>query len=182
MNVNLLRNFLLKIKVGKRVGTSLYFHQVLANTLPISEKITLKNLCNLAQVESDHFNIFKINLRKNSASLLYYPDFWSSGFPRLESSWFLNLDTNKVSYRHYDIENSPILHRKELLLPKDHVKIPLFSALTTAAENAHLFSSPSTIGRRKAWEDALTQKGLQVYGHELQPLHSIELATMEDKK
>ncbi len=161
------------LKVGKQVGTSIYFHRLLADTLPKTLRLFLEGLPSIAGIEPGRFNVFKVDLRQNKASLLHYPDFWSSGFPRLATSWSLNLDTGKVSRRCYDKENPPILHRKELLLPPEHEDVPIFAELTQAAEDAGLFESASTIGRLKAWKQLLKEKEIRLKGHALKSTSTV---------
>ncbi|EEA93354.1 hypothetical protein [Pseudovibrio sp. JE062] len=153
-----------KTKIGRRVGGWLYLHRSGVDLL------APEDADRLAQVTTKHpdtpWNLCKI--AKDKVSLLHYEDFESSGFPALLHSITFDLaaQTSKsIDYSKRD--NPPILHRKELLLPDNDPNIPMYAALTKAAEEAGLFEKPAGIGTRKAWEKRIADAGLQLQGHKL---------------
>ena len=71
-------------------------------------------------------------------------------FPALATSWLVDLDAGTVGYRTYaDSLNSPILQRKELLLPADDPRRKAWAALTAAGESVGLFDDPRRIGSQR---------------------------------
>lgn len=153
-----------KTKIGRRVGGWLYLHRSGVDFLPAEDAEQL------AQVAAQHpdtpWNLCKIS--KDKVSLLHYEDFETSGFPALLHSITFDLATQTSKAIDYSKrENPPILHRKELLLPEDAPNIPMYAALTKAAEEAGLFAKPAGIGTRKAWNKRITDAGLKLEGHQL---------------
>ncbi len=151
---------------GKRVGESWYVHR---SALPASATEMVKRVAQLCGCENA-FDIVKVGLRRQTISLLSYPGFFDEPFPILHEGWTFNVETGRVSHRAFAADsNPPILHRKELLLPKDHPRIGEYRALTVAAEAAGLFSDTTIIGHRMQWEEELRAKGLKLVGHRLVP-------------
>lgn len=114
------------------------------------------------------WNVAKIE--KKSVSLLLYESFDDSPFPALLKSTKVDLSTGKTTFTDYrGRANPPILHRKELLLPPDDSRLPVFRALTAAAEEHGLFKDSNRIGTRKGWESRIAEAGLVLRGHRLVP-------------
>ncbi|WP_057461102.1 hypothetical protein [Pseudovibrio sp. POLY-S9] len=153
-----------KTKIGRRVGGWLYLHRSGVDFLPAEDAERLAQV--VAQHPDTPWNLCKIS--KDKVSLLHYEDFEISGFPALLHSITFDLATQTSKAIDYSKrENPPILHRKELLLPEDAPNIPMYAALTKAAEEAGLFEKPSGIGTRKAWEKRIADAGLKLEGHQL---------------
>ncbi len=157
-----------QLDVGKRVGTSLYLHVALIPSLPDPLRDFVEDLPCRVGLTPEDANVIKVDLNRKRVSLLSYPGFWDEGFPRLATSWTLDLNTNQHSCRRYNLDNNPpILHRKELLIPADHAEVSPFQALTEAAEQMGLFADTQTIGRLDRWNQELAARGLCVQGHQL---------------
>ncbi|WP_108819627.1 hypothetical protein [Pseudovibrio sp. Alg231-02] len=153
-----------KTKIGRRVGGWLYLHRSGVDFLPAEEAERLAQV--VAQHPDTPWNLCKIS--KDKVSLLHYEDFEISGFPALLHSITFDLATQTSKAIDYSKrENPPILHRKELLLPEDAPNIPMYAALTKAAEDAGLFAKPAGIGTRKAWNKRIADAGLKLEGHQL---------------
>ncbi|SDQ22702.1 hypothetical protein [Pseudovibrio sp. Tun.PSC04-5.I4] len=153
-----------KLKIGRRVGGWLYLHRSGVDLLHPEDAERLAQA--LAHLPDAQWNLCKIG--KDKISLLHYEAFEVSGFPVLLHSITFDLKTNAnkaIDYSKRD--NPPILHRKELLLPEDDPNIPMYEALTKAAEGYGLFINPAGIGTRRAWDKRIFEAGLKLEGHAL---------------
>jgi DNA phosphorothioation-associated putative methyltransferase len=153
--------------IGKRVGGALYLHR---SAVPVA--LEVDSAAAVAQAESHaggiEWNVVKI--AKGSVSFLLYESFDDVPFPALLASTKVDLTSDALTCSDYRRRaNPPILHRKELLLPADHPRLPVFRALTAAAEEHGLFNDAKKIGTRKAWEALIAQAGLVLRGHRLVP-------------
>lgn len=153
--------------IGKYIGQNYYFHIDFTRYLDEKYLIKLKAAIEIAKKKSDlKFNIVKFTQSK--VSLLNYPGFWDDPFPVLTHSCSINLSTSEYSYIDYSgIQNPYILHRKELLIPTDHINWPEWAALTATAEAEGLFTNTSKIGRNDYWKKLLKSKNLYLVGHQL---------------
>ena len=116
----------------------------------------------------DEFNVVKFRTDVLRLSFLSYPRFFEDPHPPLEDAVAIDLVSDRAfrtSYR--DTPNSPILHRKELLLPPTHPRVPEFAALSAAEEQAGLYSNSAVIGFRINWERLLAVRRLAFEGHSL---------------
>ena len=161
-----------RASVGKRVRGTVYAHISALDEL--GEGVGA--LVERATVHAGDFqwNVFKIG--PNSVSLLLYEEFESVGFPALLASFRLDLPTNESARLDYRKRaNPPILHRKEMLLPREHPLRPRFAALTRAAEEHGLFREPNKIGTRARWADRVASAGLRIEGQRLVPLNEAKV-------
>ncbi|MGX2032915.1 DNA phosphorothioation-associated putative methyltransferase [Methylocaldum gracile] len=161
---------------GKSVARNVYFHVSLLDTLEPESRDAVHAAGHVAQIHpGEDYNVVKLNREQNGVSLLDYPEFFEQGFPVLRRYWTIDLEKHTVRFRTYQNSlNPPILHRKELLLPKDHPQRKTFEALTEAAEQIGLFDDPCRIGFKQAWEMLLAQRGYRVAGHDLVPIGNDE--------
>jgi len=167
---------------AKVVGRHTYIHvgQVSRLDAETRERIVIASaICKAAE---EQFNVIKLHAERDSLTLLHYPNFFEEAFPRLSQYWTVDLAAETTRYRTYqDSLNPPILHRKELLLAKDHPQQTIYQALTQSAEQIGLFDDPNRIGFKQAWDALLIQRGYRVVGHELVPIGNEEsLDTSED--
>lgn len=153
--------------VGKRVRGTMYAH--FSAVAELGEGVGT-----LVQRAAVHAGDFKWNVAKigpDAVSLLLYEEFESVGFPALLASFRLDLATSKAARTDYrKRDNPPILHRKEMLLPREHPLRPRFAALTRAAEEHGLFREPNKIGTRTRWAETVAAAGLRIEGQRLVPL------------
>jgi DNA phosphorothioation-associated putative methyltransferase len=170
-----------QMRFGKRVGTSIYFHEECVADLPpgIAE---IANHAKSTAVDTDlKFNVYKLDTRTPLISLLHYPAFFEEAFPTLERSASWDVSSNSLNTRDYPkVESRPVLHRKELLLPNGHKCIDKFAALTEVAEQVGLFADISRIGRYGYWSSLLDECGIEIIGHSLRradgrPIEFLEL-------
>jgi DNA phosphorothioation-associated putative methyltransferase len=156
---------------AKLVGGHTYIHieQVPRLDAETTERISRASM--ICKAAEGRFNVIKLHAEQDALSLLHYPSFFDEAFPQLSQYWTVDLVAETFRYRTYqDSLNPPILHRKELLLAKDHPKQSIFQALTHAGEQIGLFDDPNRIGFKRAWEALLCQRGFRVVGHELVPI------------
>lgn len=159
--------------LGKYVHSSRYLHIEAFYLLSTTEAELIECAEKLAQVDRGFdYNVVKISENKESISFLYYPDFFNQPFPKLNTSWRVELTgTQQVRKRSYAGSlNPPILHRKELLLPLEHTEIARFQVLTSTAEALGLFDDPSRIGFQNQWGKMIAAKGYQLIDYEFVPL------------
>jgi DNA phosphorothioation-associated putative methyltransferase len=157
-----------QIRFGKRVGTSVYFHESCVCELPSTIADITTEIAELAGQSRFRFNVFKLDTRTPLVSLLNYPGFFEEAFPTLLQSAIWDRSSNSLNIRDYpSLDSRPVLHRKELLLPSDHTRIEEFAALTEMSEQVGLFADPSRIGRHGFWSSVLEDKKIEVVGHSL---------------
>lgn len=152
--------------LGKHVGLASYYHRCLADRLEAHALARVRE----AELHAGcgTWNVVKLRRdRPDRVSLLTYEDF-GAAFPALLESLSVDLSSGAVSARSYrERANPPILHRKELLLGRDHPDFEAFSALTRALDDLGLMKDTAGIGTRKPWQGRLAAAGVRVEGHEL---------------
>lgn len=160
--------------VGKRVVDDLYLHISAIDQLSDPEhrqrvELALRRLPASRDMDP---NVVKLNVRTGRLSLLVYPTFDDDPFPALEAGWMFAAEgAAPPTFRSYaDCLNPPILHRKELLVSRDHPERVQWCQLTETAESLGLFDDPATIGFKLNWERLIAQKGYQLSGDELVPM------------
>jgi DNA phosphorothioation-associated putative methyltransferase len=126
----------------------------------------------LAKVEIEKdFNVLKLHPQGDELSLLDYNDFFVDPFPSLNRSWRVSLSRSSVIFRNYqESRNPPILHRKELLLPKSDPHIDEFATLTETAEGLGLFSDSGSIGFREHWYASIAKRGYHLIAGQFVPI------------
>ncbi len=157
------------VRCGKRVGNSIYLHQeLLARQPPVVGGLAAE-AARLAELPSTAFNVVRLSTRRPEVALLHYPNFFTEPFPALKASWLVRLSTTQTTHSDFSRqENPPILHRKELLLPKEHPDYSRFARLTAALDACQAFSiAPHLIGKRTFWNEALSSLGIRVDGDEI---------------
>ena len=169
-------------QAGKVVLGKLYIHTSAIAELNDDIRALAKKAIEIARIETDRFNIIKIDKVADKVSLLNYPHFFEEAFPALAEYWVVSIQDGQVRYRTYSTSlNPPILHRKELLLPVDHPEQQKFTKLTQNAEQIGLFDDTHRIGLKHAWDFLLQQKGYKVVGHDLIPVGNDESEIVESE-
>ena len=113
-------------------------------------------------------NILKLNRLKPKVSYLAYPDFDDDPHPALSGALVLELNSFHVKYLEFERRlNPPILHRKELFVPKDHPEREKFERLTREEERFGLFDNARRIGFKDEWERVLRDRGLTIKSQHL---------------
>lgn len=172
-----------QMRFGKRVGTSIYFHEECTADLPPAIQSIAGAAETVASQAELEFNVYKLDTRAPLVSLLSYPTFFEEAFPTLERSALWDFETNSLSLREYrSVENRPVLHRKELLLPSGDERVDEFAALTEVAEQNGLFADASRIGRYGFWSSLLAENDIAVVGHSLRRSDGKPIEFAEEKR
>jgi DNA phosphorothioation-associated putative methyltransferase len=166
------------VSVGKLVGQHLYVHESALPSLPVPLQETIAEAVQLARLETGKdFNVIRLHELRDELSLLLYPDFFDDPFPALARSWRVSLSRQSIIFRTYEeSRNPPILHRKELLLPKEDARAREYAALTEAAEGIGLFSEPNRIGFREHWYSLIAERGYKLDGNQFIPIANTDEA------
>lgn len=159
-------------KVGKRLPTALYLHTDGIDLLPPVLRV-MEGVARRLIGDVDEAVVVKLHLNRPAVSYLEYPKFDSVAHPALRSGYIVSLDPLGCDLRDYSCHrNPPILHRKELLLPRDDARCKRFEALTRQEERAGLYEHPPSIGREDDWNALLASRRLEIKGHRLRDLAS----------
>lgn len=154
---------------SKHVGIYRYYHTLSSSLFTKELQEAMDSAVLIAGNAT--FNVIKVADNLTNITLLNYPNFDDEAFPELTESWTIDLQNKTCRHRTYALSlNPPILHRKELLLPKSHARYSEFSNLTCCAETIGLFEETNRIGFKRAWEALLENRGYQVIGHALVPI------------
>ena len=153
--------------VGKRVGGARYFHKSAIRQCDSKSQKAIKEASQIAHLRPDAFNVVKIEgAPPERVSLLAYEDFDANAFPALLDSWTIDLIKTRCTHRTYRTSpNSPILHRKELLLATDDPRRESFTELTRELERRGLFERSNSIGFRRQWEKRLADARIVIEDH-----------------
>jgi DNA phosphorothioation-associated putative methyltransferase len=164
-------------RLGKHVGQASYYHRCVAGRLAPDLIARLRE----AELHAGcgTWNVVKVRQdRPQRISLLTYEDF-SSSFPTLLESLTVDLSSGSVSARSYrERANPPILHRKELLVGRDHPDFELYLGLTNALEALGLLVDAAGIGTRVPWRARLAEAGVWVEDHDLVQLNAADGPTI----
>jgi hypothetical protein len=147
--------------VGKRVGDHLYVHvESVDHVGDKTERATiLEAFDRLPSDARAVVNVAKLNVRNGRVALLEYVAFDEDPFPALANSWASRDAASTSTLRTYaDSLNPPILHRKELLVHRDHPKRDCWAALTSEAEALGFFDNVQSIGFRMNCERLIAGK------------------------
>ena len=113
-------------------------------------------------------NVVKLSRADRRVSYLSYPTFDTEAHPPLAESLRIDLQTFSMKHRDFrNVDNPPILHRKETLVPESYPRRELFARLTKAEEAKGLFDHDGHIGNRRQWTELLSERGVQIKGHRL---------------
>lgn len=164
-------------RLGKHVGRASYYHRCVADRLE-PELVARVREAEL-HAGCDSWSVLKVRRdQPHRISLLTYEDF-SAAFPALLESLTVDLVKGAVSARSYrERANPPILHRKELLVGRDHPDFEVFEGLTRALEGLGLFVDAAGIGTRVPWQARLAEAGVQVEDQALVQLEMSERPTI----
>ncbi|MEB3828001.1 DNA phosphorothioation-associated putative methyltransferase [Phormidium sp. CCY1219] len=116
----------------------------------------------------DEATLIKFYTKKRQISYLFCPDFDSDPHPALYTSMQINLETFRVFYRDYDIDdNPPLLHGKDACVTPDYPDYEKFAKLTRQEEDWGLFEDYRAIKRRKGWLNCLVEHCAELRGYKL---------------
>lgn len=155
----------------KKVGKHFYAHISALKEFTESEQSHIVLVQALTPESAGKFNVVKLSSRSLTISLLNYDRFIEEPFPVLLEAWTVSLAPHKVKYTDYrGRDNPPVLHRKELLLPRKHPARARAAILTAKLEQAGLLTNTAGIGTKRAWEKRLRDAGVQVLHNRLVPI------------
>jgi DNA phosphorothioation-associated putative methyltransferase len=166
---------------GKQIGSRTYVHVSLLDDIRADVRRSVLRAIELATLRPGiDFHVARFDRERGEVALLSYPTFFEDPFPSLNASWSVHLASGAVRFRDYAQSlNPPILHRKELMIPRTHDAWGRLNAQTRIAEELGLFADPSRIGFRNQWLALLASKGYEVIGSELRPVGNDEVAVVE---
>lgn len=165
---------------GKRLPEAVYLFRPSEGQVPESLWQTIRR-AELASRPDANWNLVKLHTTECAITFLSYPGFDTDPHPALTNATKINLKTGSVTQTDYSKRaNPPILHRKESFLPPGDHRIPTFSTLTRAEEEAGLYRNTSTIGLQVQWTTLLRRLGFSFSGHNLIRLdRAVEAAAPE---
>lgn len=157
---------------GKVVGGAVYIHKSALHLIALEQKALITETKNLR--EFCHFwNVVKFDKKdKHKFSLLDYQSFDDYEFPSLNSSYQINLKTRSYSSRNHSKTNPPILHRKELLIPPEDLRLEKFTKLTSMLEKLGAFKNINRLGTKLKWEEELKRLNIVVQNHQAKLLRN----------
>ena len=154
-----------KSQVGKLLPNALYVH---TDALPLLDPILQqyeKDASNLAEI-IEKATIVKFALDKPKISYFYYPDFDCDPHPKLQKTIIVDVQKRQVFQRQYqNVENPPILHRKETFVHRDYPLYQEFAQLTAEELALGLLDNARVIGTLQQWQRLLFDHGLDFAGH-----------------
>jgi DNA phosphorothioation-associated putative methyltransferase len=165
---------------GKRLPTAVYILRPHERDIPSDLWLTIKR-AEVAARPDPTWILLKIHTDQFAVTFLSYPDFETDPHPALAEATKINLNTGSILRTDYRRRaNPPILHRKEIFLPRDDPRVPVYAALTKREEEAELFRDPSRIGLRVQWLTLLKRLNLTHEGHELVQVRPLDEPTAPD--
>jgi len=161
----LIREACLSAPVGKRLPEDFYLHRSAEESLPALLRVLLFAARQI--VGEVDYNILKIAMDGRKVSFLKYKDFDEDAHPPLFHSVRVHLPSTSYTIRNYSSsENPPVLHRKETFVDALYPEYATFAELTRQEEELGLLSN-ADIGFRQRWLAVLTERHLQIVGHNL---------------
>lgn len=152
---------------GKRLPTAVYVYIDDCVQIPEPLASLVRGLRERFAPDGKH-NLVKFHIQSFKISLLYYPGFFDEPHPTLTEALVIDLlegKTKRLSYK--EQQNPPILHRKETMLPAEHLRFQEFSTLSVEEEKHGLYRETSRIGFKLNWEKLLREHCLSYRGHEI---------------
>ena len=150
--------------IGKRVGGDLYLHKKSISSVGPEEQELITDSAKFLINSEKGWNVVRIG--NENVAFLFYKDFDAEAFPILEKSIRFDLLDGRKSIRDFSTYNNPpILHRKELLDPKNYPSREEFAALTLALDDLGVFYDSHKIGFKQQWEARLRSHGIKIKEH-----------------
>lgn len=155
------------MSVGKKIGSVVYIHKSAADYLSLRDAELLQQAeRTLISVQSPEFNVIKIDANSLKVSFLQYENFFEDPFPALRAAATIKTLTASHQIRSYQKScNSPILHRKELLLSPTNPNQFRFREMTASLEELGLYSEAHKIGHLRQWAERLARADIGIQDH-----------------
>jgi DNA phosphorothioation-associated putative methyltransferase len=111
--------------------------------------------------------LIKLHINSPKISYLDVPDFDINPHPAIRSVMTIDLRDLHVRYRDYDIEDPPILHRKDEAIASDYPFYNKFSKLSQQEKLWGLFDTSLYSSKHSQWQEILRNYCCQLQGHRL---------------
>ena len=153
--------------VGKLLPNALYVHMSAFDDLEPLLRI-YEGCARTFAGEIESANVIKLHRISGKVSYLVYPDFEKVAHPALLRSVKVSLrELDIYCYDYRNVENPPVLHRKETFLSQNHPLFARFAQLTQQEERVGLLDETASIGTQQGWQRRLDDMGREVRGHRL---------------
>ena len=149
-------------EIGKKLPTALYVH--ISALKALDPQLKLYESYASSKIDCrDKTTLIKFHTNKPKISYLFYPDFDIDPHPALQNSIQVDVETGEINHKDYsNIDNPPILHRKETFVTPDYPHYQKFAELTKSEEGLGLLNKTSTIGTRQGWLELLEKQGIEI--------------------
>jgi DNA phosphorothioation-associated putative methyltransferase len=155
---------------GKLMPTALYVHAAGVGRLAPILRV-YEGCARVLSGEVEGTTLLKLRRHEPKISYLGYPQFDREPHPALAFSVRVDLRSLGIRYREFrDAENPPVLHRKELFVPRDYPDRQVFEDLSNQEVIHGLLDDPQDIGLQKQWNERLRRESWHLQGHTLAPL------------
>ncbi|MCH2056919.1 MAG: DNA phosphorothioation-associated putative methyltransferase [Thalassotalea sp.] len=178
MNLEQFQLLIKDLPCGKLTPQAVYIHKSALQ----NEQLTsfLNRIQSALKLEDYDWNIAKFWKNDFKFSLLIYPNFSEESYPALAKSLFIDLDRKYHRLNDYlNTDNPPVLHRKELMVTKEHPFYEEFLIITQEGEQAGLYENSRAIGFKLGWESTITSAGYELVDGRLFRTSAL---TNDDKK
>ena len=179
MNQEQYQSLIKDLPCGKSTPQAIYVHK----SALINNQLTIfiNRIQSALKQEDYDWNIIKLWKSDFKFSLLHYPDFEEESYPELNCSLFVNLDKKHHRMNDYSkSDNPPVLHRKELMVTKNHPFFDEFTLITQEGEQAGLYENTRAIGFKLGWESTINNAGYELVDGRL--FRASAVTKVDDKK
>ena len=182
MNSEQYQTFVAGLSAGKRLPTAQYLHRSLLGELPIALSRFVESISRGLKLD-EQWNLLKLHRDEFKVSYLSYPEFERSAYPALAASYVVDLNLKKLNHHDYtNVQNKPILHRKETLVSSDYPLFEDFCLITQEGEEAGMYDDTSIIGYSHTWEVLMKQRGYTLLDGRLFRDSTFDISTIDREK
>jgi DNA phosphorothioation-associated putative methyltransferase len=179
MNFEQFQLLIKDLPCGKLTPQAIYIHKSALQ----NEQLTsfLGRIQSALKLEEYYWNIAKLWKNDFKFSLLSYPNFEEESYPELNHSLFVDLDKKHHRLNDYsNSDNPPVLHRKELMVTKEHPSFEDFTLITQEGEQAGLYENTRAIGFKLGWLSTINNAGYVLVDGRL--FRESALTSVDDKQ
>ncbi len=153
--------------VGRLVDNGLLIHQTALEEL--EPLLRIYEGCARSWIgEIDEANIVKLHRFSGKVSYLVCPDFERDPHPTLTRRFKLSLRARDLYCVDYSqLDDPPVIHRKNEYLPKDHSLYDKFARLTKQEDRRGLLNDLDAVRTKGQWAAKLRSEGFRLAGHRL---------------
>jgi DNA phosphorothioation-associated putative methyltransferase len=161
MNLEQFQVLMKDLPCGKLTPQAIYIHKSALKNEQLTSFIS--RIQSALKLEDYNWNIAKFWKNDFKFSLLSYPDFEEKSYPELNHTVFVDLEKKHHRINDYsNSDNPPVLHRKELMVTKDHPSYEEFSIITQEGEQAGLYENTRAIGFKLGWLSTINNAGYEL--------------------